>query len=75
MKEFLLHCEKLVCHDRIDYTTMMSWSRRNNLENIFGSKIQLDSQDFYKHVMQQHGSRRFGMKAIVETLVKTNIVH
>ena len=27
---------------RIDYTTMMSWSRRNNLENIFGSKIQLD---------------------------------
>ena len=58
---------------RIDYTTMMSWSRRNNLENIFGSKIQLDSQDFYKHVMQQHGSRRFGMKAIVETLATDNV--
>ena len=52
---------------------MMSWSRRNNLENIFGSKIQLDSQDFYKHVMQQHGSRRFGMKAIVETLATDNV--
>ena len=40
---------------------------------INGSKIQLDSQDFYKHVMQQHGSRRFGMKAIVETLATDNV--
>ena len=54
-------------------------TRRNNLEDIFQSKIQLDSQDFYKRVMGQYGSRRFGMKAIVETLAsfikKTNIVH
>ena len=47
------------------------------------NKIQLDSQDFYKHVMEQYGSRKCGMKVIVETLAsdkvksfmrKTNIV-
>ena len=48
-------------------------ARRNNLEDIFQSKIQLDSQDFYKRVMGQYGSRRFGMKAIVETLASDNV--
>ena len=37
------------------------------------SKIQLDSQDFYKHVMEQHGSRQCGMKAIVETLANDKV--
>ena len=73
MKEFLQNCEKLVCHDKIDYKTMMSWTRRNNLENIFQSKIQLDSQDFNKRVMGQYGSRRFGIKAIVKTLASDNV--
>ena len=48
-------------------------TRRNNLEDIFQSKIQLDSQDFYKRVMGQYGSRRFGIKAIVETLASDNV--
>merc|ERR1711989_157040 len=52
---------------------MVSWFIRNNFEDIFQSKIQLDSQDFYKHVMEQHGSRQCGMKAIVETLANDKV--
>ena len=44
---------------------MASWFMTN--------KIQLDSQDFYKHVMEQHGSRQCGMKAIVETLANDKV--
>ena len=44
---------------------MVSWFMRNNFE--------LDSQDFYKHVMEQHGSRQCGMKAIVETLANDKV--
>ena len=52
---------------------MVSWFIRNNFEDIFQSKIQLDSQDFYKHVMEQHGSRKCGMKVIVETLASDKV--
>ena len=73
MKDFLMNCDKIICHDRVDYKTMVSWFIRNNFEDIFQSKIQLDSQDFYKHVMEQHGSRQCGMKAIVETLANDKV--
>jgi len=63
MKDFLMNC-----HDRVDYKTMVNWFMRDDFEVIFQSKIQLDSQDFYMHVMEQHGSRKCGMKAIDETL-------
>ena len=68
-----MNCDKIICHDRVDYKTMVSWFIRNNFEDIFQSKIQLDSQDFYKHVMEQHGSRQCGMKAIVETLANDKV--
>ena len=68
-----MNCDKIICHDRADYKTMVSWFMRNNFEDIFQSKIQLDSQDFYKHVMEQHGSRKCGMKAIVETLASDKV--
>ena len=73
MKDFLMNCDKIICHDRVDYKTMVSWFIRNNFEDIFQSKIQLDSQDFYKHVMEQHGSRKCSMKAIVETLASDKV--
>ena len=73
MKDFLMNCDKIICHDRVDYKTMVSWFMRNNFEDIFQSKIQLDSQDFYKHVMEQHGSRKCDMKAIVETLASDKV--
>ena len=68
-----MNCDKIICHDRVDYKTMVSWFIRNNFEDIFQSKIQLDSQDFYKHVMEQHGSRKCSMKAIVETLASDKV--
>ena len=68
-----MNCDKIICHDRVDYKTMVSWFMRNNFEDIFQSKIQLDSQDFYKHVMEQHGSRKCDMKAIVETLASDEV--
>ena len=68
MKDFLMNC-----HDRVDYKTMVNQFMRNDFEVIFQSKIQLDSQDFYKHVMEQHGSRQCGMKAIVETLANDKV--
>ena len=73
MKDFLMNCDKIICHDRVDYKTMVSWFMSNNFEDIFQSKIQLDSQDFYKHVMEQHGSRKCDMKAIVETLASDKV--
>ena len=64
MKDFLMNCDKIICHDRVDYKTMVSWFIRNNFE---------DFQDFYKHVMEQHGSRKCSMKAIVETLASDKV--
>ena len=73
MKAFLINCDKIICHARFDYKTMIRWLTRNNFEDIFQSKILLDSQDFYKYVMEQHGSRKYGMMAIVETLASDNV--
>ena len=33
----------------------------------------LDSQDFYKHVMQERGLKKYGMKTIVETLANDDL--
>ena len=33
----------------------------------------LDSQEFYKHVMQERGSRKYDMKTIVETLASDEL--
>ena len=42
-------------------------------EDIFQNKGQLDSQDFYKHIMKERGSRKYGMKAIVGTLASDEV--
>ena len=50
---------------------MVSWFI--NFEDIFQSKIQLDSQDFYRYVMEQYESMKYSMKAIVETLASDKV--
>ena len=46
---------------------------RYHFEDILKDKDLLDSQDFYKHVMQERGSRKYGMKTIVETLANDDL--
>ena len=46
---------------------------RYHFEDILKDKDLLDSQDFYKHVMQVRGSRKYGMKTIVETLANDDL--
>ena len=52
---------------------MVRWFTRNNFKDIFQSKIQLDSKDFCRYLMEQHGSRKYSMKAILETLASDKV--
>ena len=53
---------------------MVSWFTRNNFEDIFQSKIQLDSQDFFKYVMEQHRTEGSQLKLnpVEAELTKSN---
>ena len=42
-------------------------------EDILKDKDLLDSQDFYKHVMEERGLKKYGMKTIVETLANDDL--
>ena len=74
MKAFLINCDKIICHARFDYKTMIRWLTRNNFEDIFQSKIQLDSQDFFKYVMEQHRTEGSQLKLnpVEAELTKSN---
>ena len=73
MQTFTSNVQKLICHDKIDYVNLRSWIARYHFEDILKDKDQLDSQEFYKHVMQERGSRKFDMKPIVETLASDEL--
>ena len=73
MHTFTSNDQKLICHDKIDYVNLRSWIARYHFEDILKDKDQLDSQEFYKHVMQERGSRKFDMKPIVETLASDEL--
>ena len=53
MNTFTSNVQKLICHDKIDYINLRSWMARYHFEDILKDKDQLDSQEFYKHVMQE----------------------
>ena len=65
MQTFTSNVQKLICHDKIDYVNLRSWMTRYHFEDILKDKDLLDSEDFYKHVMQERGSRKYGMKTTV----------
>ena len=73
MQTFTSNVKKLICHDKIDYVNLRSWMARHHFEDILKDKDLLDSQDFYKHVMQERGSKKYGMKTIVETLANDDL--
>ena len=73
MQTFTSNVQKLICHDKIDYVNLRSWIARYHFEDILKDKDQLDSQEFYKHVMQERGSRKYGMKTILETLASDEL--
>ena len=73
MQTFTSNVQKLICHDKIDYFNLRSWMKRYHFEDILKDKDLLDSQDFYKHVMEERGLKKYGMKTIVETLANDDL--
>ena len=76
--------KKLICHDKVDFITMKTWFQRNKLADLFENMEQLDSQDFYIHVMKEQMETqlgplndfrgvKYGMKAIVKELASERL--
>ena len=68
LETFLQDSEALVCHDKVDFTTLQTLVENNLVPVPSYEKIdKVDSQDFYKFIMrEEYGISKYGMAAIVQ---------